>query len=82
MKIIIIRNYFNNVKNKTIYDINKTNVKDLNKKNEDSDDEYETRKIQMICANPLIKYTFEKNTIQEYKRINGKLVPFNNNKNK
>ena len=74
--------HFNNVKNKTIYDINKTNVKDLNKKKEASDDEYETRKIQMICANPLIKYTFEKNTIQEYKRINGKLAPFNNNKNK
>ena len=63
------KKHFNNVKNKTIYDINKTNVKDLNKKNEASDDEYETRKIQMICANPLIKYTFEKNTIQEYKII-------------
>ena len=64
------KKHFNNAKNKTIYDINKTNVKDLNKKKEASDDEYETRKIQMICANPLIKYTFEKNTIQEYKIIN------------
>ena len=36
----------------------------------------------MIKAAPYKKYTFEKNTIQEYKRINGKLAPFNNNKNK
>ena len=36
----------------------------------------------MISANGIRKYTFLRNTIQEYKRINGKLVPFNNNKNK
>ena len=57
-------------------------MEDIKEKDKDSDDEFETRKIEMICANPIIKYTFEKNTIQEYKRINGKLAPFNNNKNK
>ena len=74
--------HLNNVKNKTIYEINNTIVEDIKEKDKDSDDEFETRKIEMICANPIIKYTFEKNTIQEYKRINGKLAPFNNNKNK
>ena len=33
----------------------------------------------MITAHSIVKYTFEKNTIQEYKRINGKLVPIKNN---
>ena len=63
------KKHLNNVKNKTIYNINITNAEDLNEKDKVSDDEFETRKIQMICANPLIKYTFEKNTIQEYKII-------------
>lgn len=32
----------------------------------------------MIEANPIRKYTFERNTIQEYKIVNGKLVTVNN----
>ena len=69
----------NNNKKNVIYDDENMDIKDIKEKNKDSDDEFERRKIEMICANPIIKYTFEKNTIQEYKRINGKLVPFNNN---
>jgi hypothetical protein len=39
--------------------------------------EFEKRKIQMIEENPIRKYTFLKNTIQEYRIINGNLVPVN-----
>ena len=76
------KRYLNTIKNKTIYNINNINIEGINEKDKDSDDEFETRKIKMICANPIIKYTFEKNTIQEYKRINRKLIPFNKNNNK
>jgi len=35
----------------------------------------------MIRANPIKKYTFLRNTIQEYRIIDGQLVPFNNANN-
>ena len=73
-----------NKKEKKIYiDSNKDNNLTLKKENKDdnsSDDEFERRKVEMISANGIRKYTFLRNTIQEYKRINGKLVPINNKK--
>ena len=54
-------------------------IKDEIEKNKNEDDEFERRKVEMISANPIRKYTFERNTIQEYKLINGKLIPVNNN---
>jgi hypothetical protein len=47
---------------------------------ENKDRDFEKMKIEMIRANPIRKYTFERNTIQQYKIIDGKLVPFENNK--
>ena len=43
--------------------------------------EFEKRKNEMMSADPIRKYTFERNTIQEYKIINGKLVPYYNENN-
>ena len=66
------KNEMNDIqKKKTIFE--NINMKDI---------EYEKRKIEMIKSNPIKKYTFERNTIQEYTIINGKLVPFNSSINK
>ena len=60
----------------------KKNFEDkISKNKKDLISEYEKRKIKMIGDNPIKKYTFEKNTIQEYKIIDGKLVPVHNEKN-
>ena len=52
----------------------------ISKNKKDLTSEYEKRKIKMIGDNPIKKYTFEKNTIQEYTIIDGNLVPVNNEK--
>jgi hypothetical protein len=39
--------------------------------------EFEKMKLEMISEISYKKYTFEKNTIQEYRIINGKLIPYN-----
>ena len=57
------------------------NIKNAKKEIENIDSEFEKRKIEMIRANPIKKYTFLRNTIQEYKIIDGQLVPFNNANN-
>ena len=75
-------NYSSNNKKKQIYFDNEINIKKESEDDKNSDDEFERRKVEMISANSIQKYTFEKNTIQEFKRINGKLVPINNNTNK
>ena len=41
------------------------------------DMEFEKMKLEMISEISYKKYTFEKNTIQEYRIINGKLIPYN-----
>ena len=76
-KNIIIDNS-NNIKIKKIYFDDEIKNEE-NEENISSDENFERRKIKMISANANIKYTFEKNTIQEYKRINGKLVPIKKN---
>ena len=58
------------------------NIKNPKIEVENKDSEFEKRKIEMIRANPIRKYTFERNTIQLYRIIDGKLVPFENVNNK
>jgi hypothetical protein len=53
------------------------NIDGKNDIKSDNTIEFEKRKIQMIEENPIRKYTFLKNTIQEYRIINGNLVPVN-----
>ena len=69
----------NNINKQKIYFDNDVNKKE-NTEDTCSDEEFEKRKIEMIRANAIIKYTFEKNTIQEYTRIDGKLVPIKKKK--
>ena len=74
------KDYSSNIQKKKKYFENEINIKKVIEN--DKDNEFEKKKIEMIRANPIKKYTFEKNTIQEYKIINGKLVPFFNGNNK
>ena len=67
-----------NIKEKIISFGNTKKLTKESNNDKNQDDEFEERKLKMISANAIQKYTFEKNTIQEYKRIGGKLVPINN----
>ena len=62
-------------------DENDSNNIHIKKHFENIDNDFEKRKIEMIRANPIKKYTFERNTIQEYRIFDGKLVPFENDNN-
>ena len=62
-------------------DENDSNNIHIKKHFENIDSDFEKRKIEMIRANPIKKYTFERNTIQEYRIFDGKLVPFENDNN-
>ena len=68
-----------NLENKEKNDLNDKSIIKENEKDKNIDDDFKRRKLELIEANPIRKYTFEKNTIQEYKLIYGKLVPVNNN---
>ena len=56
------------------------NIKNSKIEVENKDRDFEKRKAEMLRENPIRKYTFERNTIQQYRIIDGKLVPFENNK--
>ena len=78
----IKRNQFENEthKKKLLDDDKNTPLFDEKNKNNsiiNEDMEFEKMKLEMISAVSYKKYTFEKNTIQEYKIINGKLIPYN-----
>jgi hypothetical protein len=78
----IKRNQFENEthKKKLLDDDKNTPLFDEKNKNNsiiNEDMEFEKMKLEMISAVSYKKYTFEKNTIQEYRIINGKLIPYN-----
>ena len=58
--------------NNTYYDEKDDNNNNIEKINI----ELENKKMKIIKAYPYRKYTFSKNTTQEYKIVNGKLVPW------
>ena len=62
-------------------DENDSNNIHIKKHFENIDSDFEKRKIEMIRANLIKKYTFERNTIQKYRIFDGKLVPFENDNN-
>ena len=62
-------------------DENDSNNIHIKKHFENIDSDFEKRKIEMIRANLIKKYTFERNTIQKYRFFDGKLVPFENDNN-
>jgi hypothetical protein len=68
------------IKKKILDDDKNTPLFDEKNKNNsiiNEDMEFEKMKLEMISAVSYKKYTFEKNTIQEYRIINGNLIPYN-----